>query len=163
MLNIPLADHFVEIIKNYEIHNWQSKYFWSIITEKNELDPSKLKGLHDDMYAAIKILSTNNYLVAHRSPFNKNAFLYSETPKIEDLRIQLREAERKNPLIIKKNNISKELEILRKQIEFIDELILTCPEFDYKIKKYREEINYQLDYCEVKLKTVDSILKIHIR
>jgi hypothetical protein len=162
-LNIPLAGHFLEIIKNYEIEDWEAKCFWLIIRQSDQLDPSNFKALREDMYAAIKLLSKNDYLVAQRSPFNKNAYLYSETQKIKELRKQLIETEARNPLIIKKNNINKELEFLKKQMEFIDELILSCPEFDYKIKKYREEINYQLDYCEVKLKTIDSILKIYTR
>ena len=50
---------------------------------------------------------------------------------------------------------------LKTQMEFIDELTLSYPEFSYSIKKYREEIDYQIDYCEVKIKTINNIIKIY--
>lgn len=161
-LKIPLANHFVEIIKNHEIENWQAKNFWSIIKQSDQLDSLNLKVLREDMYAAIKLLSKNDYLVAQKSPFNKNAYLYSESQKIKDLRKQLMEIEEKNPLIVKKYSINKDLESFKNEIEFLDELISSCPEYEYQIKKYREEIDYQLNYCKVKIRTINNILKIYI-
>lgn len=160
-LNIPLAEHFLEIIKNYEIHAWEAKRFWLIIRQSDQLDPSNFKTLREYMYAAIKILLKNDFLIAQRSPFNKKLYLYSETQKLKELRKKLIETEEKNPLSIKKNNINKELNSLKKQMEFIDELTLSYPEFSYSIKKYREEIDYQIDYCEVKIKTINNIIKIY--
>ena len=162
-LNIPLADHFLEIIKNYEIKDWEAKCFWLIIRQSDQLDPSNFKTLREYMYAAIKILLKNDFLVAKRAPFNKKLYLYSETQKLKELREKLIETEEKNPLSIQKNNINKELNFLKKQMEFIDELTLSYPEFCYSIKKYREEIDYQIDYCEVKIKTIDKIVKIYNR
>lgn len=158
--NIPLADHFLEIIKNYEIEDWEAKCFWAIIRQSNQLDSSTVKSLREDMYTAIKLLSKNDYLVAQRSLFKKKSYLYSESQKLKDLRKQLIENEEKNPLNIKKNNINKELNFLIKQIEFIDELTLTYPELYYPIKKYREEVDFQIDYCKVKIKTLENILKM---
>ena len=160
-LNIPLAEHFLEIIKNYEIHAWEAKRFWLIIRQSNQLDPSNFKTLREYMYAAIKILLKNDFLIAQRSPFNKKLYLYSETQKLKELRKKLIESEEKNPLSIQKNNINKELSFLKKQVEFIDELAFSYPEFCNSIKKYREEIDYQIDYCEVKIKTINNIIKIY--
>lgn len=161
--NIPLADQFLEIIKNYEIEDWEAKCFWAIIRQSDHLDSSTIKSLREDMYAAIKVLSKNDYLVAQRSLFKKKSYLYSETQKLKDLRKHLIDAEEKNPLNIQKNKINKELTFLSKQIEFIDELTLAYPELCYPIKKYKEEIVSQIDYCKVKIKTIDKIIKIYNR
>ena len=53
--NIPLADQFLEIIKNYEIEDWEAKCFWEIIRQSDQLDSSNVKSLREDMYAAIKL------------------------------------------------------------------------------------------------------------
>ncbi|WP_168406718.1 hypothetical protein [Acinetobacter indicus] len=74
--NIPLADQFLEIIKNYEIEDWEAKCFWEIIRQSDQLDSSNVKSLREDMYAAIKLLSKNDYLVAQRSLFKKKSYLY---------------------------------------------------------------------------------------
>ena len=161
--NIPLADQFLEIIKNYEIEGWEAKCFWEIIRQTDQLDSSNIKSLKEQMYAAIKLLSKNDYLVAQRSLFKKKSYLYSETQKLKELRKQLIENESRNPLNIQKNKLKKELIFLIKQAEFINELTLSYPEFCYSIKKYREEIDYQIDYCNLKIKTIDKIIKIHNR
>ena len=46
--------------------------FWEIIRQSDQLDSSNVKSLREDMYAAIKLLSKNDYLVAQRSLFKKN-------------------------------------------------------------------------------------------
>ncbi|MCU4313051.1 hypothetical protein KTG68_13865 [Acinetobacter variabilis] len=161
--NIPLADQFLEIIKNYEIEDWEAKCFWAIIRQSDQLDSDTVKSLKEGMYAAIKLLSKNDYLVAQRSLFKKKSYLYSETQKLKELRKHLIENETKNPLNFKKDKINKELNSLMKEIEFINELSLSHPELCCSIKKYREEIDYQIDYCKVKIKTIDKIIKIHNR
>lgn len=158
--NIPLADQFLEIIKNYEIEDWEAKCFWEIIRQSEQLNSSTVKSLREDMYAAIKLLSKNDYLVAQRSLFKKKSYLYSETQKIKELRKQLIDNEEKNPLNIQKNKLNKELKFLIKQAEFIDELNLSYPELCSSIKKYKEEIVSQIDFCKVKIKTIENILKI---
>ena len=55
--------------------------FWEIIRQSDQLDSSNVKSLREDMYAAIKLLSKNDYLVAQRSLFKKKSYLYSETQK----------------------------------------------------------------------------------
>jgi len=161
--NIPLADQFLEIIKNYEIEDWEAKCFWEIIRQTDQLDSSNIKSLKEEMYAAIKLLSKNDYLVAQRSLFKKKSYLYSETQKLKELRKQLIENESRNPLNIQKNQLNKELKFLIKQAEFIDELSLSYPELCSSIKKYKEEIDYQIDYCNLKIETIDKIIKIHDR
>ena len=46
--NIPLADQFLEIIKNYEIEDWEAKCFWEIIRQSDQLDSSNVKSLRED-------------------------------------------------------------------------------------------------------------------
>lgn len=79
------------------------------------------------------------------------------------MRKQLIENESRNPLNIQKNQLNKELKFLIKQAEFIDELSLSYPELCSSIKKYKEEIDYQIDYCNLKIETIDKIIKIHDR
>lgn len=160
-LNIPLAEDFVEIIKNNEIKNWESKCFWLIIRQSDRPRILSMKRLRERMYTAIQVLLKNDFLVAQRSLCNKRLYLYSETPKLKELRKNLIDTEEKNPLIVKKNSINKELNFLKNQVKFIDELAFSYPEFCNSIKKYREEIDYQIDYCEVKIKTINNIIKIY--
>ncbi len=155
-LNIPLSEYFLEIIRNYEIYDWEAKQFWLII---RHFDSSNLKALREDMYAAIKILSKKGYLVAKKSPFNKNVYLYSESQKIKELRDWLIKGEVKNPLIIKRNSIIKELEIFKREIEFVDQLMVSYPEFDDQIKRYRKKVNYEIENCEIKIRVIDNIIK----
>lgn len=157
-LNPPLDDYFLEIIKSYAIEDWEAKYFWSIIRELSHQTQANPKALKQDMYTAIKMLTKNGYLYSKKSPFNKNTYLYSESEKIKELRKQLIEAEEKNPLIVKKNDILKELDMLKKEIKFLSELILSCPEFNDHIKEYGQEVEHQIDYCTVKIRTIDNIL-----
>ena len=70
-LNIPLAEDFVEIIKNNEIKNWESKCFWLIIKQSDRPRILSMKRLRERMYTAIQVLLKNDFLVAQRSLCNK--------------------------------------------------------------------------------------------
>lgn len=160
-LNIPLAEDFVEIIKNNEIKNWESKCFWLIIKQSDRPRILSMKRLRERMYTAIQVLLKNDFLVAQRSLCNKRLYLYSETPKLKELRKKLIDIDENNPLFTQKNTINKELSFLKNQVDFINELAVSYPEFCDSIQKYKEEIDYQINFCEVKIKTINSIIKIY--
>lgn len=92
---------------------------------------------------------------------NKRLYLYSETPKLKELRKKLIDIDENNPLFTQKNTINKELSFLNNQVDFINELAVSYPEFCDSIQKYKEEIDYQINFCEVKIKTINSIIKIY--
>ena len=120
-----------------------------------------MKTLRERMYTAIQVLLKNDFLVAQRSLCNKRLYLYSETPKLKELRKKLIDIDENNPLFTQKNTINKELSFLKNQVDFINELAVSYPEFCDSIQKYKEEIDYQINFCEVKIKTINSIIKIY--
>lgn len=147
-LNIPLAEDFVEIIKNNEIKNWESKYFWLIIKQSDRPRILSMKRLRERMYTAIQVLLKNDFLVAQRSLCNKRLYLYSETPKLKELRKKLIDIEENNPLFTQKNTINKELSFLKNQVDFINELAVSYLNFVIQFKNIKKKLIIRLIFVK---------------
>ena len=37
--------------------------------------------------------------------------------------------------------------------------MVSYPEFDDQIKRYRKKVNYEIENCEIKIRVIDNIIK----
>lgn len=155
--NLPLDYHFIKILSNYEIINWEAKKFWS----KFEISESYNRfRLCQSTYMGIKILTKHGYLSVMPSPMNKKVFLYSETEKLKEFRMQFFKKNYEQIFISHKKEISKRLEFLNLQNEFSKELISSYPGLTLEIKKYQHNIENGIKNCEAKILTLNDLIKI---
>ena len=88
----------------------------------------------------IKILTKHGYLSVMPSQMNQKVFLYSETEKLKEFRMQFFKKNYEQIFISHRKEISKRLEFLNLQNEFSKELISSYPELTLEIKKYQTNI-----------------------
>ena len=84
--NLPLYKELMEIFDNHEILNWRAKDFWVTMKFEQCYDIHKMRR---QMYASLKILLICEYLKIDTSRSTKKIFIYSETPRLQELRNKL--------------------------------------------------------------------------
>lgn len=155
--NLPLDYHFIKILSNYEIMNWEARKFWS----KFEISENYSHFLLcQKTYMGIKILTKHGYLSVMPSPMNQKVFLYSETEKLKEFRMQFLRKNYEQIFISHKKEISKRLEFLNLKNEFSKELISSYPGLTLEIKKYQHSIEKGIKNCEAKISTLNDLIKM---
>lgn len=154
---LPLEEVFVKILLENKIQNWEAKLFWLNIEHMSQLED---KGLRQQMYNGLRILTSNGFLNAEYSRYNDRIFLYSETLKLYKFREQVL-VKNYNKLIEKeKDFINNELEGFELQNKFIDELYLKYPELAPQYFKLKRKISLSRKYSDAKLKIIEGLIEI---
>lgn len=154
---LPCREQFIQIFKKKEIKEWEAKEFWSFSDIQADSDPIFFR---QRIYAGLKILHRQGFLVVKYSPNNSRLFLYSETQKLKKFRDTLfindyenifkKEIEKLNLNLEKDNN----MEIL------IDELSVTYPELRDRLLIVKNEIKSKRISQEMKLQNLHDLLRI---
>lgn len=126
---LPLEDYFHRILIENEIKNWEAKIFWINIKHLNNFEEDYVR---QQMYNALRILTTNDFLSVQNSKYNERIFLYSGTLKLVNLKQNLLKNNYTNLIKKEKNIIQGELEQYIFQKKFIEELYLKYPELAAK-------------------------------
>jgi len=154
-VNLPLYNEFLEIFDKHKIVNWQAKNFWQVM-ELNKL--CEERKCRRQMYAGLKVLVRCQYLKIDTDQSSKQLFMYSETPRLEELRKKYRNAKLDNIFSRKKILFLDEVEEKEANINFIKDLLSN----DNSLEKYFVEVKEVLEKDIRKLKSniklMDSII-----
>lgn len=154
---LPLEDFFIKILLENKIQNWEANLFWVNI---EHIDQVVNKGLRQQMYNGLRVLTSNGYLRADYSKYNGRIFLYSETLKLYRFREKVLARNYNNLMDSEKNIIIMELEGFELQKKYIDELYLKYPELGPQYFKLKHRISLSQKYSDAKLKTIEGLMEL---
>ena len=153
---LPLEDFFIKILLENKIQNWEANLFWLNIEHMTQFEN---KGLRQQMYNGLRVLTSNGLLSAEYSRYHDRIFLYNETLKLYRFREQVL-ADNYNELIkYEKKLINNELEDFNLQYKYIEELYLKYPELAPQYFKLKNKISLSQRYSDAKLKTIEGLME----
>jgi hypothetical protein len=154
---LPSREQFIQIIKKNEIKEWQAKEFWSYFDIKANSDPIFLR---QKMYAGLKILHRQGFLMVKYSPNNSRLFLYSETAELQKFRDMLFINDYENIFTKEREKLNLNLEKNNNMEILIDELSVTYPELRDRLLMVKNEIKSKRISQEMKLQNLHDLLQI---
>jgi hypothetical protein len=154
-VNLPLYNEFLELFDNYKILNWKAENFWEVI-KRNQPNPTRK--YKRQMYEGLKVLLECQYLEIDTIRSRKKAFIYSETPRLEELRSRHKNEQLAKIFSCKKASLLNDIEELESNITFINNLVSE----DQTLEKYFIEIKELLEKdirkFKSNIKLMDGIL-----
>ena len=154
---LPCREQFIQIFKKKEIKEWEAKEFWSFSDIQADSDPIFFR---QRIYAGLKILHRQGFLVVKYSPNNSRLFLYSETPKLKKFRDTLFINDYENIFTKEREKLNLNLEKDNNMEILIDELSVTYPELRDRLLIVKNEIKSKRISQEMKLQNLHDLLRI---
>lgn len=154
---LPCREQFIQIFKKKEIKEWEAKEFWSFSDIQADSDPIFFR---QRIYAGLKILHRQGFLVVKYSPNNSRLFLYSETQKLKKFRDTLFINDYENIFTKEREKLNLNLEKDNNMEILIDELSVTYPELRDRLLIVKNEIKSKRISQEMKLQNLHDLLRI---
>ena len=154
---LPCREQFIQIFKKKEIKEWEAKEFWSFSDIQADSDPIFFR---QRIYAGLKILHRQGFLVVKYSPNNSRLFLYSETQKLQKFRDRLFINDYENIFTKEREKLKLNLEKDNNMEILIDELSVTYPELQDRLLTVKKKIKSKRVNQEMKLQNLHDLVEI---
>ncbi len=154
-VNLPLYDEFLEIFDNHKIQNWQAKHFWEKMGLNQRYRAKRCKRL---MYAGLKVLLKCQYLEIDESKSKKNAFSYTETPRLNELRKRYKKEKLKDVFSMKELALLSQIREKENNIEFLNDLLADNESLEKYFINYKETLENDIKNIKSNIKLMDDIM-----
>ncbi len=134
-----------------------AKKFRSYFDNQSNSDPIFFR---QKMYAGLKILHRNGFLLVKYQQNNSRLFLYYETQKLKKFRDKILLNDYENIFTKEREKLNINLEKFKNLENLIDEIIITYPRLKHKLLQTRKDISLNKKNHEIKVKTLNDLLEI---
>lgn len=145
----------MEIFDNNEILNWKAKDFWVAMKFEQCCDIHKMRR---QMYASLKILLICEYLKIDTSRSTKKIFIYSETPRLQELRNKYKNEKLTKVFSANKKSLLDEIEEKEANINFINNLLSTDNSLDKYFIEVKEKLEKDIKNFKAHIKLMEDII-----
>lgn len=145
----------MEVFDNNQITNWKAKNFWAAMKFKQCHNIQKFRR---QMYAGLKILLICEYLKIDTTRSNKQVFIYSETPRLEELRNRYKNERLKNIFSDKKKSLLDDIEEKEANIIFINDLLSADKSLERYFIEVKEMLEKDIKKFKAHIKLMDDII-----
>lgn len=154
-VHLPLYHEFLELLDNYEIHNWQAKQFWEKLNISQNHRNEKTKRL---MYSGLKVLMYYRYLEVDPATSKKNVFSYTETPRINELRNRTKKQKLTEIFSKKKIEFFDQIQDKENNIEFLESLLSDDKTLEKYFSNYKKKLENEIKNINSNIRLMDDIL-----
>ncbi|WP_180103907.1 hypothetical protein [Acinetobacter sp. YH12134] len=154
-IHLPLYDEFLELFDNHTVQNWEAKKFWEKINIKQASRNEKSRRL---MYSGLKVLRRCKYLSVASENTKKGVFLYSETPRLNELRGRLKKQKLEGTFNQKKLEFLDQIQDKENNIEFLQSLLVSDSTLEKYFIKHKEKLENDIRNINSNIKLMDDIL-----
>lgn len=145
----------MEIFDNNEILNWKAKDFWVAMKFDQCYD---IKKMRRQMYASLKILLICEYLKIDTSRSTKKIFIYSETPRLQELRNKYKNEKLTKVFLANKKSLLDEIEEKEANINFINNLLSTDKSLEKYFIEAKEKLEKEIKNFKAHIKLMEDII-----